>query len=238
MDDVDSDNRFSSDFAFWQAGDGSWLDELHTSWVVTDGLKEISDRASMGNQNALYFFFPWLTTALLGESEFSLRLPSLLASLLLILTAYSLVSWATGSRLGGLTTACLLAVDPYCIFYAQEARVYAGLQLVGLLHIGLMCRLLHRPDGKTRAAFVLVAIVLFYLHYTTIFLLAAEAIGYLLLWCRRSWRPCYRWPSFGLDVSWVFLGCLPAAGHLWEIAQRRANWNLFISNDVKLSDLP
>ena len=94
------------------------------------------------------------------------------------LAAYYIVARSTGSRLGGLTAAWLISVDPYCIFYAQEARVYAVLQLAGLLHIGLLHRLLEHPDGKTRAAFVLGAIGLFYLHYTAALLLAAEAIGY------------------------------------------------------------
>ena len=63
----------------WQINESLWLDELHTSWIVSDSLTEIAPRARIGNQSPVYFYVVRLSLLALGERELSLRLPSLLA---------------------------------------------------------------------------------------------------------------------------------------------------------------
>src|SRR5262245_50730431 len=78
----------------WQLGESLWLDELHTAWCVTTGWSEIAERALIGNQSPLYFYVPRLATSLLGTTEWTLRLPSLLAGMLLLAVIGGLVwSW-------------------------------------------------------------------------------------------------------------------------------------------------
>ena len=67
----------------WQINESLWVDELHTSWCVQDGLSQVVERAAAGNQSPLYFYLAGGITRLLGESEFTLRLPSLLAGIAL-----------------------------------------------------------------------------------------------------------------------------------------------------------
>jgi 4-amino-4-deoxy-L-arabinose transferase-like glycosyltransferase len=75
----------------WQAGESLWIDELHTSWVVSGKLSEVLPRAAMGNQSPLYFWGMWLLVQVTGQSEWTLRLPSLLAGIALPAAVYFLV---------------------------------------------------------------------------------------------------------------------------------------------------
>jgi hypothetical protein len=144
-----------------------------------------------------------------GASEFGLRLPSVLAGVALVAGAYfAIVRW-TACHSAGLLAALLVAVDRNCVFYGQEARTYALVQLVGLLHVGLFVGLLGWPRGNAggadgtgepggfrlparglgpekrrlalRLTWVASGALLFYLHYTAVLLVAAEVVYYVLL---------------------------------------------------------
>jgi hypothetical protein len=130
-----------------QMNESLWLDELHTAWTVCDGWGEIPWRAEIGNQSPLYFYGVALTTRIGGLSEVTLRLPSALAGVALVGLAGWLVARWTGLRIAGLLTALLVAVDHTVLFYAQEARPYAWVQLLGLIHVAAFVQLLARPQS-------------------------------------------------------------------------------------------
>ena len=211
-----------------QLTESLWLDELHTAWVVADGPEEICPRAAIGNQGPAYFLLVWLTTQIAGLNEIALRLPSVIAGIgLVVLSFYVARDW-TGQCAAGLFAALLVAVDRNCVFYAQEARPYAWVQLLALAHVFLFHRQVYRPDRAKRVALVALGVLLFYLHYTSVLLLAAEAVYYAVLHTRSRWRPAYHWRHYLLDMGIVGLCFLPAAWHLVEIAARRGNWAMFI----------
>src|SRR3954468_22303532 len=83
----------------WQARESLWLDELHTAWCAVGGLGEVVQRASSGNQSRLFFWFEWLLVRVLGPSELSLRLPSIIAGSMLPIGVYWLA--ARGTSGGG-----------------------------------------------------------------------------------------------------------------------------------------
>src|SRR5262245_35983851 len=110
----------------WQAGESLWIDELHTSWVVSGRFSEVMPRAAMGNQSPLYFWWMWLLVQLTGQSEWTLRLPSLVAGLVLPAAVFFLVrqvsnlSKQNSAQVGNLSyaalaAALLVAIDPTCI---------------------------------------------------------------------------------------------------------------------------
>jgi len=129
---------------------------------------------------------------------------------------------------GGLAGRAAAALDRNCIFYSQEARPYACVQLVGLGQLLLFWSMLTTPTRWRRVGFVAISWVLFYLHYTSALLIAGELLAYMLLAMRSPWRPAYRPTQLVLDLGAWLLGCLPAMPHLVEIAARRTNWQLFI----------
>src|SRR5262245_33161677 len=203
-----------------------WLDELHTAWCALGPLGEAAERAAIGNQSPLYFWFQWLLVTFLGPSEFSLRFPSLVAGSLLPLAVF-LVARRWSIEAAGLVAAGLTAVDPLCIFYATEARPYAVVQLLAVLHMGLTLRVAEEPTAAWRAWWVAGAAILFHLHYTTALLIVAEAVFLAVLFVRES----HRLVSPLVDLAIVAALCLPAIGNLMAIFSRRTNWAAFISRE-------
>jgi hypothetical protein len=127
-----------------------WLDELHTAWVIADSDEQLAARAQIGNQSPCYFILEracdqivqrswrWLSGAELPyASEWSLRFLSLLAGGCLPWATYQLARKFSIPPPLALLAPLLTTLDPQFIFYAQEARCYALVQLVAVLHLGL-----------------------------------------------------------------------------------------------------
>jgi hypothetical protein len=125
----------------------------------------------------------------------------------------------------GVLAAWLVVVDPVQIFYATEARPYAAVQLLAVVHVGLLAELLVRQRWTSHLLFVAAGALLFHLHYTAAFLLVAEttAVGFAAAMDRR-------WPSKALFRDFLAIAalCLPAIPHLLTVFARRANWELFV----------
>lgn len=210
----------------WQARESLWVDELHTAWCAGGSFAEVAPRAAIGNQSPLFYWLQWLLLQF-GRSEFTLRLPSLLAGTLLPLALYCLAWRWTRSNLVALAAAALVVVDPRSIFYATEARPYALLELLAALHVAVFLALLARPSMWLRIAFVLGAGLLFHLHYTSALLIAAEIAYWLLARCIDG---AARYKLWWLLIDLFYLGVLasPAIWNIVAIAGRRENWERFI----------
>jgi hypothetical protein len=211
----------------WQAGDCLWVDELHSAWVTHGSLAEVAPRAAIGNQSPLFFWLQWLVVNTLGASEFTLRLPSLIAGCLLPAALFG-VTWRwTQSGPAALVAAALAVVDPRAIFYATEARPYALVELLAVLHVALFAELLARPSPRLRVAFVLGAALLFHLHYTAALLIAAEFVIWLLVAAVERDLP-YRFTMCGVDLFFIAALAAPAVWNVAAIAGRRENWASFV----------
>lgn len=231
-----------------------WLDELHTSWVVSGKFSEVAPRAWQGNQSPLYFWGVWAATQLIGQSEFSLRLLSLIAGILLIPAAYVVSLRWSGSPIAALLGAALVATEQQFLFYSTEARPYALVQLVGLLQVALFAHVHACLDdsgplparsyrGGPRLFLIASSVVLFYLHYTAALLFVAEAAAFLVVigiaagpGGREPERIRSRVAAFFLDFVAIAVSCLPVAGVLWQIAQHRKQWDVLVTS-LPLDDL-
>jgi len=235
-----------------------WLDELNTAWVVDGSLAELGPRARVGNQTRVYFWLPWVAVRLLGLSEFALRLPSLLAGVALIPSAAWIVWRWSGSLAAASVVALLVALDHHCVFYAQEARVYALLQLAALWHVFAVWNYAaalagapasahgagDSPQGRIasgqggRGPNALARIV-----WRVAFVAGGAAMFSLhytvalLVVAELVWLATVGLESLGrsrlrllaLDLTVLCVLCLPAVSQLIEIGGRRANWRQFIS---------
>jgi len=233
-----------------------WVDELHTGWVVSDRLSDIPSRAGSGNQASAYFYVVWLSTKVWGLTSLGLRFPSLAAGITLIPLGGWLVRRWSHSTIAGLLTATLIAIDRDFVFFGVEARVYALVQLVGLVHIAAFIARRQRSTWSSRAIWLGSGVLLFYLHYTTVLVIASKFLGQLLLavwprhWMPRRWRPrpsnsldpslskSTLWSGTLLDLALFTVGVLPAVTHLAEVAERRRNWGESLSADPLMSLFP
>lgn len=84
---------------------------------------------------------------LLGRDEFWIRLPSAVTSLLAVPLTYVVTKRMT-DRLIGPVAMLLMAVAPYQIWYAQEARMYAALVCYALVGLYFFVRLVEGEPGQ------------------------------------------------------------------------------------------
>ena len=217
-----------------QARESLWIDELHTSWAVAGPLGEVASRAGIGNQSPLFFWLEWLLIRAFGASELTLRMPSLVAGSLLPVSLYVLGRRWSRSAVVPLVAAALVAIEPFFLFYATEARPYALVQFLAVIHVGLLAELTRRPTISLRAGCVASGALLFHLHYTTALLLVADLLFFVILKCsatRRGSTTMYSVTSFGTDLAVIALVCLPALPSVLTIYERRENWRSFVDDE-------
>lgn len=238
-------------------GDSLWLDELHTAWTVDDGLAQVAGRAADGNQNPLFFWMTWACAQCFGHGRFSLRLISVIAGTAVAGFAGWLTWRGSKSLTGVLLTGLIISLDWRFVFYGTEARPYALMQLLGLVHAGLFASLIGwLPKSESRQSktgvsdsskwplLTLLSIALFYCHITSVWLFAAEAFGFLLMSkhlfvTSANENGASKTPFFKplvLCVGAATVGCLPGVLGLLQVFGRKANWSDISSPARVLAD--
>ena len=95
----------------------------------------------------LYYALAWLWAKLFGHGEAGLRSLSAVVGTLTVPVAWRAGGELFGAARAGLVAAALVAVNPYFVWYSQEARSYSLLVLMG----GAVAARDHRAvDRRTR----------------------------------------------------------------------------------------
>ncbi len=213
-----------------------WIDELHTAWVVDGDWSEVAQRARLGNQSPLFFYFEKAMVSWLGFSPLTLRTIPLIASVLQIAVVFWVLNRWTGASAAGVVAAFLMLINPIQLFTGTDARPYALIGLVACIQVGALVK--HWQDasrGKDShwgfdVVWVSSNVLLFYLHYTTIFWIAAIWLG--LCWMSATVRPR---PQSKRLVWWLVIEpviiavlCMPGLFHLVSLLPDREQWSSFI----------
>src|SRR3990172_6505355 len=136
----------------WLGHAALWYDESGTAWMATLPWARMVAATAGDMHPPGYLALMWVWVRLFGVSEFAVRLPSLVFTLLAIP-----LTWRIGTRIGLNRTAliigaALMAVMPSQILYAQEARMYALLQLEVLIALWAVLEFRWLTFGLTLAA--------------------------------------------------------------------------------------
>jgi mannosyltransferase len=151
---------------------GFWYDEALSSLIARLSTAQILANAAASDHPPGYYLLLhyWLS---LGKSETVIRSLSAIFSLAAIPLIFGLGSWLF-DRPTGLLAACGMAIFPFQIYFAQEARMYAIAIFCGT---ALTWLFLHGATVNdtwwTWIGYVLVAVVGLYTHYYFAFLLLA-----------------------------------------------------------------
>ena len=233
-----------------------WLDECHTAWVVDAGsVTVVADRAADGNQPPLYFAIVWCVTQLLKLSEFSLRLVSLVAGSLLMIVAAFWTKHLTNRWSAAVLVAGLIAFDGQFIFYASEARSYALVQLIGLVQAIYFWKAVtgefnlevqYKPEAQASEfnreqsnstpsliAWTLLSIAVLLCHYTSVWILVAEALllGILVVFRKRV---SLKFLIAGITIIAATLGVW---SNISTVFDRRSNWSSVSSIETLWTDV-
>jgi mannosyltransferase len=167
-----------------------WLDEYLT-WTYTyrppDEL--LSTLVNVELHPPLYHVSAWVWAKFFGHGEEGIRSLSALAGTATVPLVYA-AAVLRFPRRAGLLAALLVAVNPYLVWFSQEARPYA--LLVALCTLSLVC-FLRALDSAARGwiwAWAVVAALALTTHFYAIFFIVVEALW--LLRARRGpdlWRP-------------------------------------------------
>jgi 4-amino-4-deoxy-L-arabinose transferase-like glycosyltransferase len=154
-------------------------DELFTVWLAKmhfgDLLSTVPDTEATPH---LFYVLEWLSTRVFGSGEVGARLLPALAGLLTVPAVYA-AGTIGASRRVGLAAAAFVAVNPFLIWYSQEARAYALLILLSA--VSLVYLLAHaRWAGKAAlAGWAITAAAALATHYFAVFLVLPEAVWLL-----------------------------------------------------------
>jgi mannosyltransferase len=130
----------------------------------------------------LYYAVAWLWSRVFGIGEVGLRSLSALAGTASILVIYLAASKLTTRRVG-LIAAAIVAINPFLIWFSQDARAYSLVFLLTCLSFLYFARALRDSEGPSRGVLVgwaLFSALALATHYFAIFVVAPEAA--LMLW--------------------------------------------------------
>jgi 4-amino-4-deoxy-L-arabinose transferase-like glycosyltransferase len=212
------------------AGQSFWSDEGNSVALARAGLGEIAARTALDIHPPLYYWLLHAWMRVVGDSEVAVRCLSAAAGVLLVAVVYRL-----GKRLldpwAGLLAAVIAAVSPFQVYYAQEARMYALLALLGAVTVWATVELMGQERAAPAAAghslgslpslhslrsrrtvaygllYMLAATLGLYTHYAfPVVPLAANAAVFTLLLTKRKEMRVGR-PAAG----WLLLQIIPLA---------------------------
>ncbi len=156
-----------------------WLDEVSTYDLVHMTIDDMI--ASNWNHTPLYFMIAHMWAGTFGSSEFALRFPSFLFSMLALGTAFFATRRLT-DRSTALLTTLILAVAVFQIHYAQDARPYSLLALMVALTLLAFVRFMEKPTVLNSAFLVLANVGALYTHFYGIFVIFAQNAYFLTMY--------------------------------------------------------
>ncbi len=177
--------------AFYRLGyKGLWGDEVwQVAWSQQQPLAETFQRFRAPPDLPLSFLLVQLSTTFTSD-PFWVRLPSALLGAATVPLLYLLARPLFG-RTVALAAAVLLAVAPYHVWYAQDARPYAALACYSLLTLLFFERLLQNPSPWNALGFTVATILNLYNHLFALFPLFVEVVVGLA-WVALSWPRAQR----------------------------------------------
>ena len=160
-----------------------WLDEAQSLAIARQPLAHIADALRHDGAPPLYYVLLHVWRQMFGDSTFAVRALSAIPAVLSLPVILRL-----GRRIGGdavgIAAVVLLAVSPFAVRYAVEARMYSLLLLLGLLGAHAVLSVHRHRSWRATAGVALVSAAMLYTHYYAVFLLAV--VGAAELW--RVWR--------------------------------------------------
>lgn len=176
-----------------------WDESLSLYRAQLDIPSILSNRITYGTTTTvdlhppLYFLLLHGVIRALGESDLALRLPSAFCGALLVPLLYAMGRRLRGEA-AGLAAAGLGAMSPFVLWYAQEARMYTMVTLLGLLSLYCLWRAVAEQDWHWALGLGLSAAAGLATQYLFALVLAAQGVLGALLWAARR-------PGTGVSAS-------------------------------------
>ena len=157
-----------------------WLDEFGTFWVVQGDLWNAFQRSwQFQGQSPLYYVFAWAAIHLFGESEFALRLPSLIFGILTALVMYWCGRVLAGPR-AGWWAAALTWLSVSSISMSASARPYSLVLFSVAAAIAGFQSAVRSGRPEARAVWIVGGAMVAWAHYVQYPLVVGLGLAYAL----------------------------------------------------------
>ncbi|MER3445436.1 MAG: hypothetical protein C4291_00755 [Candidatus Dadabacteria bacterium] len=153
-----------------------WFDEGYSISVADLSLLQIVVETYKSDQNLpLYYIILHFWISLFGDSEFSVRFPSVIFGLFAIFMLYEVGRLIFDNEVGILGS-LLLGLSLFHIRYSQEARCYSLMVLLTLISIYFFIRLFKERSLIFSIGYILSSTLLIYTHVYGLFIIIAQDI--------------------------------------------------------------
>lgn len=187
-----------------------WHDEAFSALYIRYPLEEMMQRIILDVHPPLYYLILRGWSYFAGHSLLSLRLLSIFFGVLTVWAGYALVRAAFKNKRLALISAAVLAVNPFQIQYALEARMYTLGTFLALASSYLLLKATDPESAVSKkkywALYGITVAAAFYTHYYLFFTIAAQA-AYIFL-------ASIKWRTFRLLVSGILAYILAAILYL------------------------
>jgi mannosyltransferase len=191
-----------------------WLDEWLTHNYTVMSLHGVASTLLHNEPHPpLYFGAAWAWAKVFGTDEFGLRSLSAMVGTITVPLAYIAARTRFSPRVG-LLAAALVAVNPFSVWYSQEARPYALLEMFCLLSVICVIRAVDGGSRRWLWAWAASASLALLTHFFAGFLLAGE-----VLWLLRHRRDRDVVVAIGaMGIVGALMLALVASGRTSEVA--------------------
>jgi 4-amino-4-deoxy-L-arabinose transferase-like glycosyltransferase len=203
----------------WNLGRQSlWIDEGFSWLAIRLSFRGITALSWSDVHPPLYYYILKASQYVLPSSEFGLRLPSVLFSVITLAVMVAFVNRRWGHR-AACYVGLLGAVSPFDIYYAQETRMYA---LLAFLFVLSFTQLADALQGRPACLIGWVAASMG-LAWTHVYGLITVFVQIWFLFSYWAWHSPRRHPlafkprQLIVALSALFLGILPIVVLIWQI---------------------
>ncbi|MDP9022272.1 MAG: glycosyltransferase family 39 protein [Actinomycetota bacterium] len=167
---------------------GLWVDEAITAQQAQMPFGQMIVDIRYGDVHPpLHHVTVWATVQLLGASEWTVRLPSIVFGTLLVPMLY-LLGRDLYTRRTGVVAAAFGAFAPVVVWYSQEARMYALVMLLSATAVVAQYGAIRRVRWWTWVLYTAATIGLLWTHYVAGLQVAVQQLAFLVVAVRRRRR--------------------------------------------------
>jgi mannosyltransferase len=157
-----------------------WMDEGISVGIASHPLGEIPSLLRQDGSPPLYYIALHLWMAVFGSSPTAVHALSL-TFFALAVPAAVWAAWTPFGPLSGGIAGALVALDPFTVYYADDARMYTLVLLLGVLATGSFVRAFVLTRRRHVAVFAVLLAALLYTHNWALFYAAATGIAFAAL---------------------------------------------------------
>lgn len=191
-----------------------WWDEGRNIFTASRPLEAIASAPELDIHPPFYFYLLHFWMDIVGAGEFVVRFFSLWFGVALVPVAFRLGTYLK-DRTVGWWAAFLVALSPFLVDEAQQARMYTLLLFLATLSMYFLLRVQKSHCWRDGVMYVLTATLSFYTHYSFVYILATQNL-FLLLCLVNDWRrhrstrtPLKRWLVSQLSIGLLYTFQIP-----------------------------